>query len=161
MGKIFLVEPYRVLQQAISLSLFPEFDVRVEASIDASGVASLEEVDLLILDAAALRESSRLPPELTRAVQGSAIPTLWIDEAAAADAPKREKLVVVVKPIESGALQSALTGLLSGSKPRPNVEQKAKINKDEQKAEAEPIELVEIVEEESPSETRSSVEKRK
>lgn len=118
MGKILLVEPQKILQQAISLSLFPEHEVRVEDGI-ASSVGSFKDYDLLIVDGAALRERNQLTPEAIRAVQGCKTPTLWLEEDPASQAPKREKFVVVKKPVEREALQSALAGLLSpGAPPR-------------------------------------------
>ena len=166
MGKILLIEPHRVLQQAIALSLFPEHDVRVEDGAGASTAAVLDGMDLVIVDAAALRESSRLSPELLRAIQGSPVPTLWIEENESADPPKRDKLVVVMKPIENAAFQSALADLLSGSSPRQEPkksapgEQKIQAAKGE-KAQPEPIELVEIVEEESAAEKSETPKKSK
>ncbi|TAJ98802.1 hypothetical protein EPO44_10975 [bacterium] len=116
MGKILLIEPQKILQQAISLSLFPEHEVRVENDI-ASGVGSFKDYDLLIVDGAALRESNRLSPEAVRIIQSCKTPTLWLEEDPAAQAPKREKFVVVKKPIEKETLQSALAGLLSPRAP--------------------------------------------
>jgi hypothetical protein len=166
MGKILLIEPHRVLQQAIALSLFPGHDVRVEDGAGASTAAVLDGMDLVIVDAAALRASSRLSPELARAIQGSSIPTLWIEENESADPPKRDKLVVVMTPIENAAFQSALADLLSGSHPRQERrkaapgEQKTQAAKGE-KAQPEPIELVEIVEEESSAEKSETPKKSK
>ena len=164
MGKILLIEPHRVLQQAIALYLFPEHDVQVDEGGGASGGAVLDGIDLVIVDASALREKNRLSPELARAIQGSSVPTLWIDENEFADSPKRDKLAVVMKPIESAAFQSALTDLLSGSRPREDrkkaAPEKLKAHKAKSgKAEPEPIELVEVVEEESSAETTESPKK--
>ncbi len=166
MGTILLIEPHRVLQQAIALSLFPGHDVRVEDGAGASTAAVLDGMDLVIVDAAALRASGRLSPELARAIQGSSLPTLWIDENESADPPKRDKLVVVMKPIENAAFQSALADLLSGSRPQQERkkaapgEQKTQAAKGE-KAKPEPIDLVEIVEEESSAEKSETPKKSK
>lgn len=113
MGKILLIEPHKILQQAISLSLFPEHEVQVEEGIGVSGIGSLKDYDLLIVDGAALWESDQLTPEVTRAIQGCKTPTLWLEEDEFSHPPKREKLVIVKKPIEREAFQSALAGLLS------------------------------------------------
>ncbi|MFQ5904289.1 MAG: hypothetical protein ACE5JO_11420 [Candidatus Binatia bacterium] len=113
MGKILLIEPSKILRQAIALSLFPEHEVQVEESISASGVGSLKDYDLLIVDGAALRESDQLAPEITRAIQGSKIPTLWLEGEEPSRPPKREKLFIVKKPIERETFQSTLAGLLS------------------------------------------------
>jgi hypothetical protein len=157
MGKIFLIEPHRVLQQAIALSLFPEHDVRVANAADPSTIAALNEIDLLIIDAAALREGGHLSPEMNRAIQSSSIPTVWIDDDDSSLPPKRDKLAVVLKPIESGALQSALAGLLAPASARK--ERKTPTRKAKAGREPELIDLVEVVEEEPPSEDRESPEK--
>ncbi|MEK7334671.1 MAG: hypothetical protein AAB222_05040 [Candidatus Binatota bacterium] len=70
MGKVFLIEPLKVLRQAITLSLFPEHDVMGVGDIGASEVAGFKDYDLLIVDAAALRERDQLTPEIVRAIQG-------------------------------------------------------------------------------------------
>ena len=112
MGKILLIEPQKILQQAISLFLFPEHEVRVEDEAGA-GVSSFKDYDLVIIDGAALREHNRLTAEVLRAVQGCKTPTLWLEEEAASQAPKRDKLVVVKKPLEKGALEAAVGDFLS------------------------------------------------
>jgi hypothetical protein len=167
MGKVVLIEPHKVLQQAIALSLFPEHDVHVQEAVNASDIGAFGEVDLLVVDAAALREANKLSPELNRAIENSAIPTMWIEEDESNPPPKREKLAVVVKPIESAAFQSALTALLSPSSARKEPQRKAapakqKIEKSKggakkaargraEQSEADLIELVEVVEEEADS----------
>ena len=133
MGKIVLVEPHKVLRQAIALTLFPEHEVQMEESLSASGIAALQGIDLLIVDAAALRDSDRLSPEIVRAIQSSPIPTVWIDEDEAARVPKRDKLTVLMKPIEGEAFGSALASLLSSSS-SPRERKKAPVS-GEQKAE--------------------------
>ena len=104
MGKILLIEPQKILQQAISLFLFPEHEVRVENEAGAA-VSSFKDYDLVIIDGAALREHNRLTAEVLRAVQGCKTPTLWLEEEASSQAPKRDKLAVVKKPLEKGALE--------------------------------------------------------
>jgi len=159
MSRIFLLEPHRVLQQAIALSLFPEHDVRVAEAADAAAIAALGDgIDLLIVDAAGLRESARLSPELNRAIVSSSLPLVWIDDADAPQ-PQRGKLAVLAKPIEAGALQVALAGLLAPADARK--ERKAAPRKSKAGSEPELIDLVEVVEVESPSEKRESLEKPK
>ncbi len=163
MGKILLIEPSKILRQAIALSLFPEHEVQVEEGISASGVGSLKDYDLLIVDGAALRESDQLTPEITRAIQGCKIPTLWLEEDESARPPKREKLLIVKKPIEKEPFQSALAGLLSpqsvsrkapgslvsvsGEAKRPKVAAKKSRAEAPQQEKFEFIDLVDVVEE--------------
>ena len=117
MGKIVLIEPHRVLQQAMALPLSAEHEVQIEDAISAAGIGALKGIDLLIVDASALRERNQLSPEVTRAIQGCPIPTLWLEENESSRPPRRDKLAVVMKPIESEAFYSALDGLLSLSTP--------------------------------------------
>jgi len=153
MSKIFLLEPHRVLQQAIALSLFPEHDVQVAEAADASAIGALkDDIDLVIVDAAALRASDKLSPEMNRALEASPVPIVWIDESDSSH-PKRDKLAVVLKPIESGALQTALADLLAPASERKGG--KSSPPKGKARKEAELIDLTEVVEEESSSETKS------
>lgn len=111
MGKILLIEPQKILRQAIGLALFPDHEVKVEEDI-ARDIGSSKDYDLLIVDGAALRESNRLTPEAIRVIQSCKTPTLWLEEDPASHMIKREKLVVLKKPIERETFQSALNGLL-------------------------------------------------
>jgi len=118
MGKVLLIEPQRILGQAISLSLFPEHEVQVAEEWSGGAAASLKEYDLLIVDGVALRESNQLTPEVTRAIQSCKTPTVWLEEDESQRQPKRDNLVVVKKPVEREAFQAALTALLSPDKGR-------------------------------------------
>ena len=165
MGKILLIEPHKLLQQAISLALFPDHEVTVEENI-APHVGSFKEYDLLIVDAAALRESRGLTPEAVRAVQGCKIPTLWLEEEPASQTLKRDNLIVVRKPIERESFHSALTGLLSSGGPArgrnsslaastaaediAKEESKKKPAKSAEQSAFQFIDLVDVVEEQSP-----------
>lgn len=115
MGKILLIEPQRMLRQAISLCLFPEHEVRSEQGVTGSLAASFRDYDLLIVDGAALREKNQLTPELTRAIQECKTPTLWLEEDKPGQPLKCEKLLVVKKPIEREAFQSAVASFLAPS----------------------------------------------
>ena len=115
MGKILLIEPQRILRQAIGLHLFPEHEVRSEEGVTGSLVGSFRDYDLLIVDGAALRENDKLTPELTRAIQECKTPTLWLEEDKPGQPFKREKLLVVKKPIEREAFQSAVASFLAPS----------------------------------------------
>ncbi len=117
MGKILLIEPQSILRQAISLFLFPEYEVQVKERISSAEVGSLTDCDLLILDGAALRESDQLTLEVVRAIQGCKTPTLWLQEDDSSEPPERDKLTTVKKPIEREAFQSALASLLSHKGP--------------------------------------------
>ncbi|MGH7831394.1 MAG: hypothetical protein ACREP8_14580, partial [Candidatus Binatia bacterium] len=91
-----------------------QYEVRAEETLGAPLLAAITGYDLLIIDGAALREDKQLTAELTRAIQDCKTPTLWLEDAGAAQAPKREKLMVLQKPIEKEPFHSAVDGFLSG-----------------------------------------------
>ena len=161
MAKILIIEPHKLLQQAIALALFPEHEARVEAAPNAAAIGNLQGIDLIIFDAGALRDRDQLTLDVLRAVENAAVPILWLDDDAAAGPPKRDKLELVPKPIERDALQAALARLISGAAPPPprrkaraaseskSVGSKASRKKqagDPAPPDIPPIELVEIVE---------------
>ncbi|MGH7769253.1 MAG: hypothetical protein ACREQP_17555, partial [Candidatus Binatia bacterium] len=92
-------------------------------------------------------------------IESSSIPTVWIDDDGSSRPPTRDNLAVVLKPIESGALQTALAGLLTPASARK--ERKTPTRKAKAGREPELIDLVEVVEEEPPSGDRQSPEKPK
>ncbi|MBI4489453.1 MAG: hypothetical protein HY694_10250 [Deltaproteobacteria bacterium] len=166
MGKILLIERHRVLRQAITFSLFPEHEVEVGESISASKVGSLKDYDLLIVDGASLRQRGQLTPEFARAIQSCKIPTIWLEDEEPSHPPKREKLLVVKKPIEREAFLSSLDSLLSGQTTKreraashvpmsgkadtPKEVTKTKQVEATQQATFEFIDLVDVVEEQPP-----------
>ena len=83
MAKILIIEPHKLLQQAIALALFPEHEARMEAAPNAAAIGNLEAVDLIVLDAGALRDRNQLTPDVLRAVESAAAPILWLDDDAA------------------------------------------------------------------------------
>ena len=117
-------------------------------------------VDLLVIDAAALREARQLTSQVIRSVQSCTTPVLWLDDDQAPDPPKRQKLEVVTRPIEREAFHSALEALLTGKsrlKGRASAEAKARTGgekvKEKKRASGkqsseEPIDLFDVVEEE-------------
>ncbi len=156
MGKILLVEPQSILRQAISLFLSPEYEVQVKAAMSAAEAGSLQGCELLIVDAAALRETDQLSSELVRAIQICKIPTLWLQENDATPAPERDKLATVEKPIQREALRSAVADLMSHQAPVTGASANKKLRNKSNESRTEPtsqadhgvIELVDVVEEE-------------
>ncbi len=148
MSKVLLVEPQKILQQAITLALFPEHEVDVRGSVDRTGLGALEDYELIIVDGAALREVEALSTEVTAALQNCNIPTLWIEEQESAEIPKRDKLLVLKKPIERDTLHRNLVSLL-GSKRPAKAESKPKTAPVNEQESFEFIELVDVVEDQT------------
>ena len=117
MSKILVVEPRKILQQAIRLTLWPDHEVQLETNLTDKEPSAIKNFDLAIIDAGALRNVSVLGTQLLRAVQGWKIPKIWIDEAERVQAPSRNKLMVLTKPIQKETLQSAVATCLGGSLP--------------------------------------------
>jgi hypothetical protein len=112
MSKIFLIEPQKMLQQAIVLSLFPDHEVRLQKDLsDDSGFAA-RDFDVVIIDAAALREVNALSGQWLGKVRAWEAPIIWIDEAGGSPMPRRNNVVVLQRPIERTALQAAVAECL-------------------------------------------------
>ncbi len=113
MGKILLIEPDRILKQAISLFLFSHHEVQDGASSQATDIAALKEFDLLIVDGSALRDKNQLTEEFIQTIQRCGTSTLWLEDDESQRPFEREKLLFVKKPIERETFLSALNSLLS------------------------------------------------
>jgi hypothetical protein len=120
MSRILVVEPRNILRQAIGLALFSDHEVQMAASLSDSHVTVAQEFDLVIVDSAALRATNTLSSQLVRAVQSWKVPTIWIDDTGARQAPARDKLVVLTGPIQKESLQSAVTKCLGISSSKQN-----------------------------------------
>lgn len=160
MGKILVVEPNRMLQQAITLALFPDHEVKVASAFPEA--SELENFAAVIVDGASLGETG----ELSRRVQGWKIPTVWVESGPTGQAPRREKLVAIQAPMEMDALQSALAECLGGAAKRKRSEAAAEsvkakeVSAEPAFAEGELIELVDVVEESSGLRTRQARQKK-
>jgi hypothetical protein len=162
MSKIFVVEPWKMLQQAIALILIPAHEVRLSPAIPDAEDTVIREYDILIVDAAALKEQDRLSGENVRTVEKLGVPTIWIGEKDTERVPKHDKLFKVEPPLEKGAILSAVAEclkLLTDSEDKDTVAQPGTIRglsrtRSEQKESesagvgAQLIELVEVIEEE-------------
>jgi hypothetical protein len=157
MSKILVVEPYKILQRAIAVSLFPEHEVKVTEQVPEMSALEQRSYDAAIIDAGALREKNTAG-DLNRCLQDWPIPIIWLEENISKAAPVRDQLVIVRKPIARNDLLAALArcqangstiplneagqklrneSVLAGTEPRPDSEHRARI-----------IELVDVVEEE-------------
>ena len=114
MSKILVVQPHKILQHAIALSVFPQHQTRMTTSIPGS--SELKEVDAVIIDAASLREIHGLSTQAIHSLQGCNIPIVWIDSVDSRP-PANANIIVVSTPITKQSLQSALAQCL-GELPR-------------------------------------------
>ncbi|HWP59461.1 MAG TPA: hypothetical protein VNL14_16325 [Candidatus Acidoferrales bacterium] len=162
MANVLVVEPYRILQQAISLSLTQEHVLELREAIAARALTELRDCDLLVLDAAALAEKNLLGADLVEALRSVATPVVWLASEGALEPPEREKLKVVRLPLEPKALKDAIGSLLTaaGRAHREAEGEEAAAaeggaSAGEQRGApahaADPIELVDVVAEESTS----------
>ena len=142
MSKILVVQPYRMLQQAIGLCLFPQHQARMTSSVPE--VTEIEEVDAAIIDAAALRETDAVSHAALRSIQSWAIPIVWIDTGDAPPTPS-DRVVVIRPPITKQNLERALDHCLGGpQEARPLAAQKEPSSA--HTASSNVIDLVEVVE---------------
>lgn len=110
MSRILVIQPHKMLQHAFSIALFPEHQVEVAETMPDA--AALKDVDLVIVDAAALRERDAMAAGELRDVQSWKTPTIWIDNASDSEALTREKLVVVNRPSSKESLHKAVAECL-------------------------------------------------
>jgi hypothetical protein len=115
MSRILVVEPQKILQQAIVLFLFPDHEVEVNENLAEKEIPLVKDFDLAIIDAAALREVNTRGAQWSRTLQGWKIPTIWIEDASGAQAPSGNQFVVLGRPMEREALRAAITKCLGVS----------------------------------------------
>lgn len=113
MSKILLIEPDKMLRQAFGVALFPEHQV-VQA-IDAVPDTMPSDVDLVIVDVAALRIKALLGHRAVRVVEACKLPIVWIDDEMGEPAPRRKQIVRLCGPIAKEALRHALAQSLGES----------------------------------------------
>jgi len=155
MLKILVIQPHKMLQHAIALSLFPQYQTRMTTVIPEPG--EIKDVDAVIIDAASLRETDGLTAQAMVLLQEWKVPMIWIDSGDSSLAPTREKLVVVKRPIGRQSLKKAVAECLGessetvrkGSAPARDQEERpsAHVAVNEKIAKAEVIELVDVVQE--------------
>src|ERR1700693_4818712 len=98
MSKILVVEPHRMLQQALALALFPEHEVKIASAIpEPSG---LRDFDAVIFDAGLTGESDGTCDAAIRAVQSWKVPTVWVQGFSHGPTLQRENLISINTPIE-------------------------------------------------------------
>src|SRR5918994_4268669 len=107
MSKILVVEPYKILQRAITVSVFPEHEVQITDDLPEMNAFEQRSYDIVVIDAGALRERNTVG-DLNRRVEGWRIPTIWLEETISTVVPTRDKLVILRKPILMNDLLSAL-----------------------------------------------------
>jgi hypothetical protein len=109
MKTILIIEPHKMLQHAIAISLFPQYQTRVAAGIPVPG--EIKDVDAVIIDAASLREINGLTAQAMASIQVCKMPLIWIDDG---DSPpvRNAKSLPVKRPIGKQSLQNAVAECL-------------------------------------------------
>jgi hypothetical protein len=159
MSAILVIEPRKILQQATAIALFPEHEARMFETVPDAG--ELQEVAAVIVDAAALREVNGLSAQALRAMESWKAPMVWVDGDPPRP-PKREKLVIVKRPVSRQAIRAALAECLAqdlkagGGAGNSNPENAAAATAKARNV----IELVDVVEE-APARKQSKGERKK
>ena len=112
MARILLVEPYRILQQAIAVSLGRDHQVQVRESLPATEVRNLKDYDVLVLDASSLEEKALLTAELLQALESCEKPLLWLEDEQSMAPPRMKKFTVLKKPLQERPLREAVDNLV-------------------------------------------------
>ena len=106
MSRILVVQPTKMLQQAFVVALFPEHHVQVLEKIPEADPAAV--ADLVIIDAAALRERNLLPAHEVRAAQSWRLPVVWVGAEALGDLAVSKNLVRLSAPVKRDELRKAV-----------------------------------------------------
>ena len=106
-----LIEPDKMLRQAFTVALFPEFQIEfVEAIPDGAP----KDFDAMIVDAAALREQAK-SARIVRAVAGWHLPIIWIDGDQPGQAPDPAQCIRLKRPVSKEVLRRTLAQCLSAT----------------------------------------------
>ena len=169
MSKILVIQPHRMLQQAIALFLFPAHEIQMTDTVPES--LSDNDFDAVIVDAVSLQETAGAASQTLRAVQNWRVPTIWIDSGESSQAPQRDKLVLMKRPIAREALESSLAKCLdtstaptrNGTTAARDQAKAAKEKKDTPAAapDSKVIDLVDVVEDDSGQKATGTQEKKK
>jgi DNA-binding NarL/FixJ family response regulator len=174
MSKILVVEPHKILQRAIAVTLFPEHEVKITSEVPEMSALEQSSYDVVIIDAGALRERDTAG-DLNHRVQDWPIPVIWFEETVSAVAPVRDKLIVLRKPIARNDLLAALAQCQATGSTVPlarSTEHGARLENKEtladtelkspsEKKRAQIIELVDVVEEKALGHSRDKRLERK
>lgn len=175
MSQVLLIEPYKVLRQALTLFLSPEHEVRVQEETGGLSQDSLAEYDLIVVDGTALRDTGQLSPELTRALEACRAKIVWLEDSEAPPSVEKEDWVVVKKPIKRETLEKTLANLFSPahgqrgreadaldpSKPKAEKPAKRQQPEDAQQPMLQFIELTDVVEEDARKKQKKAFKKSK
>ena len=115
MSRVLVIEPQKILQQAIILSLFPEHDVELSIDFSEKTTGVDRNFDLVIVDAAALSDRNVLGGRWLGTVQNWKVPMIWIQDGGGPPIPSAGAMVVLQRPLQKQALQLAVIECLSAA----------------------------------------------
>jgi hypothetical protein len=113
MAKILVIQPHKMLQQAIVVALFPEHHVQVSEKVPEAEPAG--EMDLVIIDYAALRGRNPSAASEIRALEGWRLPVILIGAAAVGDKALSKNYRRLNTPVQRDDLRTAVTESLGSS----------------------------------------------
>jgi hypothetical protein len=111
-SKILVIEPERILQQAMAIALY-DHDVELMDAISES--LNVKEFEALIVDLGSLRRRSRLGGHGLNTIQSWKLPTIWIDGDDSAAPPGRGEAGILREPVSREELLGALSKCLKPS----------------------------------------------
>ena len=121
MSKILIIEPYKILRHAFAIALSNAHPVEIVTTIPDAG--TLLSADLVIVDAAALRQQNAWTEQGIRAVQNRKLPTIWIDFDGKTHVPAEDRLRRFKWPLAKDTLRKVVAECLGGidgsSQPHP------------------------------------------
>ncbi|HEY7219456.1 MAG TPA: hypothetical protein VH985_13815 [Candidatus Binatia bacterium] len=118
MSKILIIEPYKILRHAFAIALSNAHPVEIVTTIPDAG--TLLSADLVIVDAAALRQQNTWTEQGIGAVQNRKLPTIWIDFDGKTPVLAEDRLRRFKWPLEKDTLRKAVAeclGRIDGASP--------------------------------------------
>jgi hypothetical protein len=106
MSRILIVEPYKLLQYAFAAALCPEHELLIVKTIPET----VEGIDLVIVDALALRERDLLAGSDLEAIRNWRVPIVW-HGADDSEVPRVDRLKQGKLPLDKATLKQALISL--------------------------------------------------
>ena len=111
MSKILIVQPFRMIQQAMALCLTPEHEVRVTDGLPA--IEFVKDCNLVIIDSAAIDSLRDIASQLP------ATPVLVVERGNDSAAGFSSAVATLHEPITRDNLRSAVRRLVTADQPCP------------------------------------------
>ena len=110
MNRILVIEPFQMLRHAFAVALSPEY--QVETLADLPDGKLLDRVDLVVVNAATLKNCQKLDGSELEIIRAWKKPVVWLDTEQVADLGAWSECLRSMWPIDRDALRKAIASCL-------------------------------------------------